>query len=88
MVHSDGGDVTLNGNPQFTGLLYAPNASLVVNGGGNRDNIVGGVVVRDATANGNGNVVHSNPDGFQVEFEPIDTITYLHVSENRVSIGA
>lgn len=88
MIHTDGGDVTLNGNPQYTGLLYAPNASLVVNGGGNQDNIVGGVVVREATSNGNGNVVHSNPDGFRVEFDPIDSITFLHVSENRVSVGA
>ena len=87
MLHSDGGDVaTASGTPQFTGLIYAPNASLTINGGGdpNNDNIVGAVVVRDATANGNGNIEYSHVEGVAVDFDPIDTITYLHVSKNRV----
>ena len=91
LVHSDGGDVaTASGTPQFTGLIYAPNASLTINGGGNpsNDNIVGAVVVRDATAHGNGNLEYEVPVGFEMEFETVTDITYLHVGENRIDVAA
>jgi hypothetical protein len=91
LVHSDGGDVaTARGTPQFTGLIYAPNASLTIRGGGNpsNDNIVGAVVVRDATANGNGNLEYEAPVGFEMEFETMTDITYLHVGETRVDVSA
>jgi flagellin-like protein len=91
LVHSDAGDVTTaSGTPQFTGLIYAPNASLTINGGGSpwNDNIVGAVVVRDATANGNGNVEYEVPVGFEMEFETVTDITYLHVGENRIDVTA
>ncbi|MEF8843166.1 MAG: collagen-binding domain-containing protein [Haloarculaceae archaeon] len=91
LVHSDGGNVaTASGTPQFTGLIYAPNASLTINGGGNpwNDNIVGAVVVEDATANGNGNLEYEVPVGFEMEFETTTDITYLHVGENRIDVTA
>lgn len=91
LVHSDGGNVaTASGTPQFTGLIYAPNASLTINGGGSpsNDNIVGAVVVEDATANGNGNLEYEVPVGFEMEFETMTDITYLHVGENRVDVTA
>ena len=87
LVHSDGGDVTTaSGTPQFKGLIYAPNASLVINGGGSVDNIIGAVVVRDATAHGNGNVEFEHPINFEMEFETMTDITFLHVTENRIEI--
>jgi hypothetical protein len=89
LVHSDGGNVaTASGTPQFTGLIYAPNASLTINGGGNQDNIVGAVVVGDATAHGNGNLEYEVPVGFEMEFETPTDITYLHVGENRIDVSA
>jgi len=89
LVHSDAGDVTTaSGTPQFTGLIYAPNASLTINGGGNpsNDNIVGAVVVEDATANGNGNLAYEVPVGVEMAFETPTDITYLHVRENRIDV--
>jgi flagellin-like protein len=89
LVHSDAGDVTTaSGTPQFTGLIYAPNASLTINGGGapSNDNIVGAVVVKDATANGNGDLEYEVPVGFEMEFETVTDITYLHVGENRINV--
>lgn len=91
MIHSDGGDVaTASGTPQFTGLIYAPNSNLTINGGGNpsNDNIYGAAVVQNATANGNGNL-HFDPSiSFTTtEFATIDAITYLHLTENRIEVS-
>ena len=89
LVHTDGGDVaTADGNPQFTGFIYAPNSDLVLNGGGNEDNIVGGVIVERATGNGNADLVYdSDADSdFDLELDTISYVTYLHVTENRVEV--
>ena len=82
MIHSDGGDVaTSKGTPQFTGLIYAPNASLTVRGNAN---FVGAAVVYDADARGNANVEHRDVGDVGLDFDPIDNITFLHVSKNPV----
>lgn len=90
LVHSDGSDVaSASGTPQFTGLIYAPSASLTINGGGNpsHDNFVGSVIVRNATAHGNGNLVHSSVD-VGLEFDPVDDIEFLHVTRTPIEIDA
>jgi len=89
MVHSEGGNVVAaSGTPQFTGLIYAPNSSLNINGGGNpnNDNIVGSVVVKDAEASGNGNLRYDSVIQYRLNFNSASEITYLHTSENSVNI--
>lgn len=96
LVHSDGGDVAAaSGTPQFTGLIYAPNASLEINGGGAcgrrgpgscDGNVVGSVIARNADGGGNGYVAHDGSIDTEIEFESSASITYLHVSENRVEV--
>jgi hypothetical protein len=89
LIHSDGGNIaTASGTPQFTGLIYAPNSSLTINGGGapSNDNIVGSVVVEEATANGNGNLRYEPSFARDLEFTSENAITYLHVSNNAVNV--
>jgi hypothetical protein len=88
-IHSDGDEFTVSGTAQFTGLIYAPNSDLRVNGGGNPsiDNIVGSAVVHTATATGNGDLVYSPPPGQELTFDGTSTnLTYLHVTENKISV--
>lgn len=90
VMHSDGGNFsTSSGNPQFTGLIYAPNTELEINGGGNTDNIVGAAVVERAYANGNGNLVHEMDDDFvfDMDLAEVSYVTYLHVTENRIEVS-
>jgi hypothetical protein len=79
---------TASGTPQFTGFIYAPNASLTIDGGGSpsTDTIVGGVVVNDATVNWNGALEYGDPGDLALEFEPIDTINSLQVTANRIEV--
>lgn len=87
LVHSDGGNIaTASGTPQFTGLIYAPNSSLTINGGGSQDNIVGSVVVENATSNGKGNLRYDPSFARDLEFTSENAITYLHVSKNTVNV--
>ena len=89
LVHTEGGDVaTADGNPQFTGFIYAPSSELVLNGGGDEDNIVGGVIVERATGNGNADLVFDSDAeaDFDLELNTISYVTYLHVTENRVEV--
>ena len=44
--------VTYGGTSDFTGVLYAPEASLTLNGGGNAVNIQGAVITKSITDNG------------------------------------
>ncbi len=91
LMHSDGGEIsTAKGTPQFTGFIYAPNASLSIKGGGGPkvDNIVGGVVVKSAEATGTGKLVYGDPGDIAIEFSPIDTINYLHVTTNKIEVRA
>lgn len=44
--------VTLGGNSAFIGAIYAPEAVLTLNGGGNADNLQGAAIVKSATMNG------------------------------------
>ncbi len=48
--------IDISGNGQFTGVLYAPNASLVLRGGGNNaEDFVGAIVSNNVTMNGHFN---------------------------------
>ena len=78
-----------HGNPQLTGFLYAPNSELEIDGGGNpnTDNVRGAIVVERAHASGNGNVAYEPPEGVEFEFDPIDSITFLHITKNEVVVG-
>ena len=44
--------VTLGGNSTFIGVIYAPEASLTLNGGGNANNLEGAAIVNTVTLNG------------------------------------
>lgn len=89
LIHSNGGDFTVSGTAQYTGLIYAPHSSLTINGGGSpsNDNIVGSAVVHNATSHGNGNLVFQHPVSFEMEFESMTDITYLHITENRIEVA-
>jgi hypothetical protein len=46
-------DFTLNGNGEFTGVLVAPNADIIMNGGGNSDeDFIGALMVNSVRMNG------------------------------------
>ncbi|WP_119818573.1 DUF7289 family protein [Halalkaliarchaeum desulfuricum] len=89
MMHTDAGNITVNGQAQFTGYIYAPGSELEILGGGNRDNIVGAAVVERAYSNGNGKLVHEPDEDFEFELdrETISYVTYLHVTENRIEVS-
>jgi len=44
--------ITLSGNSSFIGAVYAPEATLTLNGGGNANNLQGSVIVNSVTLNG------------------------------------
>ena len=44
--------ITLSGNSSFVGAVYAPEAVLTLNGGGNANNLIGAAVVSSVTLNG------------------------------------
>jgi len=46
-------DVVIGGNGNFTGVIYAPNADLTLNGGGMNGGISGAVIANDIAVNGN-----------------------------------
>jgi hypothetical protein len=102
LVHSDAGEVAAaSGTPQFTGLIYAPNSTLRINGGGAcgatggggggggggcDGNIVGSVVVENAEAVGNGKLSYDSAIDIEIEFDATNDLTFLHVSENRIDV--
>lgn len=45
--------ITLSGTSQFIGVIYAPEASMTLNGGGHGYGVMGAIVVHDLTMNGN-----------------------------------
>lgn len=88
-VHSDGTSISVDGNAKYVGVFYAPNSSLTINGGGGpfSDEVVGAAVVETATANGgNANLVHDASMNIELEFDTTASITYLHVTENRIDV--
>jgi hypothetical protein len=44
--------ITMSGNSTFVGVIYAPEASLTLNGGGNNSNLIGAAIVSTVTLNG------------------------------------
>ena len=90
-LHSDATEITLNGNPQYTGLIYAPDTGIHVNGGGGSTNIVGSVVIEKVTRSGKSKAALINGVGDiqrQIEFTSgTATITYLHISATEVKIS-
>ena len=44
--------VTFSGNSTFVGVIYAPGASVTLNGGGNNSGLIGSLIVNDITMNG------------------------------------
>ena len=44
--------ITLGGNSTYIGVIYAPEASLTLNGGGNANNLEGAAIVGSVTLNG------------------------------------
>jgi Putative Ice-binding-like adhesive domain len=44
--------ITLSGTSTFIGVIYAPEASLTLNGGGNANNLIGSAIVKKVTLNG------------------------------------
>jgi len=87
-VHSSVDEISLNGNAEYTGLIYAPNSDLRITGGGNAgDNILGSIVVEDYEGTGEpSNLKQAGGIARQLEFVDNAGITYLHISENRVEV--
>ena len=44
--------ITLSGNSTYIGAIYAPQATLTLNGGGNSNNLEGSAIVASVTLNG------------------------------------
>lgn len=44
--------ITYSGTSTFVGVIYAPEAAMTLNGGGNNNNLIGSVVVKSVTMNG------------------------------------
>jgi len=92
LVHSDG-VVDMNGNYKFVGIVYAPESSVDLNGGGppSQTNVEGAVISETIDINGNPNKFEYDPS---VENATLDLgtaapkITYLHVSVTRVNATA
>jgi Tfp pilus assembly protein PilX len=47
--------ITFSGNSTFVGVIYAPEASLTLNGGGNNNGLIGSAIVNTITMNGHYN---------------------------------
>lgn len=45
--------IIFSGNNSFVGVVYAPNAAMTLNGGGNSDGFIGSLIVKSVTMNGN-----------------------------------
>jgi flagellin-like protein len=92
LVHSDG-VVDMNGNYKFVGIVYAPESSVDLNGGGPpwQTNVEGAIISETIDVNGNPNKFQYDP---AVENATLDLgttapkITYLHVSVTRVNATA
>jgi len=92
LVHSDG-VVDMNGNYKFVGIVYAPESSVDLNGGGPpwMTNVEGAIISETIDINGNPNKFQYDP---AVENATLDLgntapkITYLHVSATRVNATA
>lgn len=102
LVHSTASSVAAaSGTPQFTGVIYAPGTNLTINGGGAcgtngngngngnsgcQGNIVGSAIVQTANAVGGGNLVYPSL-GITIEFDGLNEITFLHITENRITVS-
>ncbi len=47
--------ITFSGNSMFTGVIYAPQADLTLNGGGNNNGVVGSAITKSISMNGHYN---------------------------------
>jgi hypothetical protein len=87
LVHSDG-SVSFTGSSDYTGVIYAPNSDIDLNGVP-QINYEGALVVEDLYPNGNADKMEfvSDPslNGYQI-VEGNRPLTYLHVSENPVEV--
>jgi hypothetical protein len=90
-VHSDVSAIRISGNFKYVGGIYAPKASMEGDqgggggcGGGNIE-IIGSVIVQNFCFR-NGEFTHDDSmDSIEVELD-LDTVKYLHVSENTIAI--
>jgi hypothetical protein len=69
---TDGQTITISGNGQLKAVVYAPNASVTLNGGGANGKMMGSVVAKNITMNGGtefyydeslSNITYGNPYG-------------------------
>lgn len=87
LVHSDG-DYTPNGNPEFTGVLYAPESACEVNGAGT---IVGGIVCKTYRDNGSpASRFTYDPSVNDARLDLLDDhvvrLHFLHVTTNEIEV--
>lgn len=92
LVHSDG-VVDMNGNYKFVGIVYAPESSVDLNGGGppSQTNVEGAIISETIDINGNPNKFQYDSSVENVTLDLGTTspkITYLHVSVTRVNATA
>lgn len=74
------------GTPSFTGVIYAPNTDFTL--GGNTD-FEGAIIVNTLHINGNAGTFTYDPSLSELTIEITEssnTITYLHITENKVEI--
>jgi hypothetical protein len=87
LVHSDG-SVSFSGNSDYTGIIYAPNSAVNLNGVPQIE-YTGALIVKDLYPNGNAEKMDFEPDpsldGYQIVGDD-RPLTYLHVSENPIEI--
>ncbi|UWG51129.1 putative pilin/flagellin [Halalkaliarchaeum sp. AArc-CO] len=92
LVHSSNTTVSISGNSQLTGFIYAPYSEATLDGGGEQSpNIQGALVIESVDFNGNpSDLVYSGGASldFEIDNDEISSITYLHVTENRVEVTA
>lgn len=85
-LHSDG-EVVFGGNPDFVGLIYAPQSECTINGG---PTITGGAVCKSLTDNGNPSQFNydSSVNDIDLDVAPADAVRlqYLHVTTNEIEI--
>lgn len=89
-VHSDGKNIDMNGKPQYTGVIYAPNAAVDFNGGGSSSpNLKGSLTADEVQFNGKPSDAEyaSELSGQELQFGGNNAlITYLHVSNTTVDV--
>lgn len=82
VVHTEGGDITLQPNSHFVGNIYAPNSHLDAV---NNMELRGAFVINTAHVGGNVDHTYDGDIDDVLEFDDVENeLTYLHVTDNEL----